>query len=322
MDARKIAALVAASVIGFGAGAGITAGTEEGAPPSKLKTRVVVVPTCKTGEVNTPDGKCLPVGTPPETAVAQGEALKLREPKVGTPFQSTSPIQVSTHGVQFVADFEGFSSCPYWDPYGRVATRGYGETDFNDTFGGRCISQSFAIGNLRRLLNNNYVYPIRQIGGNFTQNQIDAMASASYNLGPGIIFKLASSFRAHNCTPLLAYDHAGGQRLEGLTRRRRAECALFYNGHQPTPPHVETQAERVARYHRELKAHERLLRSLERRHALLHRELQARGCRARLHFHRPLGPTCRRWFHEGDVTSTRARGQIGIIRAFHHKGIF
>jgi len=216
-----------------------------------------------------------------------------------------------------VADFEGFSSCPYWDPYGRVVTRGYGETDFHDIFGGRCITRSYGLANLRRLLNQNYVYPIRQIGGHFNQNQIDAMASASYNLGRGIIFKLAGSFRAHNCTPLLAYDHAGGQVLEGLSRRRHAECRLFN-----TPTHEESRAQRIARWHRELKAHERILHQAEKRHAVLHRVLGQYGCTTRRHNHQPLGPRCTRWFREGDQTSQTARGQLRIIHNFHHKGIF
>ncbi len=136
MDVKKAAAGVLAGVAIFAGGYAVGNNTEESTKPPVA----VTAPLCHPGEVRTPDGKCLVVGTPPETAVGSEEALKLREPKVGAPFQSTSPIQVSDHGVKLVADFEGFSSCPYWDPYGRVATRGYGETDFHDTFGGRCIT--------------------------------------------------------------------------------------------------------------------------------------------------------------------------------------
>jgi lysozyme len=216
--------------------------------------------------------------------------------------RTVAGLAVSTRGVLFVAGFEGFSSCPYWDPYGRVSTRGYGETDFGDTFGGRCISRSFGLANLRNLLNRNYLYPIRQIGGSYNQCMVDAMGSASYNLGPGIIFSLAGSFRAHNAYPLLGYVHAGGVTLPGLVRRRHAEVALFYS-HGCTPPAPESRA------HKRLRLYAAYRRRSTLRYALAHY-----GCRQRVKHRQRVGPTCRRWFAEG-----RARNHE--IAQLHREGI-
>jgi GH24 family phage-related lysozyme (muramidase) len=266
-------------------------------------TRTVTVqhatPACHAGEVRTPDGSCLPVKPTPETAVADSEALHLRSVPSSAPSTAFGVQHISDHGVRFVADFEGFSSCPYWDAYGSVATRGYGETDFGDTFGHRCISRSFAIGNLRRLLDQNYCSAVRRIGGGYTQNQFDAMCSASYNLGPGIIYRLAGSFRAHNCGPLLGYDHAGGVRLYGLTRRRRAECALFYSGHQPPPAHHVTHAEKVKRLHA-------LQRARDRDRAFITRH----DCRVgRGHHARPRRTARERRYWRRECNATLRKGQ-------------
>ena len=67
-----------------------------------------------------------------------------------------------------------------------------------------------------------------------TQNQVDATLDLIYNCGPA---PLASSFgellnqRDYNAAAndLLNWDHAGGNVLPGLARRRAAERALFLN---------------------------------------------------------------------------------------------
>jgi lysozyme len=58
-----------------------------------------------------------------------------------------------------------------------------------------------------------------------------ALVSFAYNLGPGAVCGPVGRFiNAGNiiagCNAMLAYDHAGGRVLAGLTRRRQAERAM------------------------------------------------------------------------------------------------
>lgn len=59
-----------------------------------------------------------------------------------------------------------------------------------------------------------------------------ALVSFVYNLGPGALCNgpVGRNINAGNvtagCNAILAYDHANGQRLAGLTRRRQTERAL------------------------------------------------------------------------------------------------
>jgi lysozyme len=143
---------------------------------------------------------------------------------------------MSDRGVALVASFEGFRSCPYQDAVG-VWTIGYGETrGISRTTA--CISRSRALQKLRARLNRDYLSPVlrlaKAIDLDLTQNQADALGSLSYNTGPGVFERgrtMGDAMRSKNkrriADAFLAYDKAGGRTLPGLTRRRRAERALF-----------------------------------------------------------------------------------------------
>ena len=63
---------------------------------------------------------------------------------------------------------------------------------------------------------------------NFNQNQFDALVSFAFNIGS--IDKLTANGTRSIKTisnKILAYDYAGGKKLAGLTRRRKAEHELF-----------------------------------------------------------------------------------------------
>lgn len=149
---------------------------------------------------------------------------------------NTAISTVSKAGLALVAGFEGFRSCPYRDAVG-VWTIGYGETRGIGS-GSKCISRDTALGMLRKRLNNDYLAPVlrtaRAARFPLTQNQADALASLVYNLGPGILSSgstMGDAIRSKNrmriADAFLVYDHAGGHVLPGLTRRRKAERALF-----------------------------------------------------------------------------------------------
>lgn len=149
-------------------------------------------------------------------------------------------MHISDRGVSLIAGFEGFSSAPYWDPYGRVWTRGYGETEGIDANSPH-ISQQEGLARLRHLVEARYEWAIDALGVAFTQAQYDALCSFAWNLGAGIFtgaLREALLTRAWRQAAdiMLQYDHAGGQVLPGLVTRRREEVALFLSSTAPPDP--------------------------------------------------------------------------------------
>lgn len=150
--------------------------------------------------------------------------------------RATAPRSVSSAGVLLVKRFEGFRSAPYRDAVG-VWTIGYGETRGIGPSTTRWTEQ-YAANRLRERLTRDYCAPVLrrcdQVVFKPTQNELDALTSLVYNLGPGILEPghtmgnaLASRDRAKIANAFLVYDMAGGRRLPGLTARRQAERALF-----------------------------------------------------------------------------------------------
>lgn len=144
--------------------------------------------------------------------------------------------EVSNNGIGVIAGFEGFRSKPYQDSVG-VWTIGYGETS-GVTSHTVPWSQAFALSRLKTRVNRDYLAPVlaaaKAAGVALTQNEADALASLVYNCGPGILAAghtmgnaLRSKSKSSIANAFMVYDVAGGQHLPGLTRRRRAERALF-----------------------------------------------------------------------------------------------
>jgi lysozyme len=167
----------------------------------------------------TPEGPGNP--TPPKPAT----------PPVGLALAASVQMHISTNGLHLIEGFEGFGSCPYWDPYGHVWTRGYGETE-GISGGSACIGRTFGESNLRYRVERYYEWAIRGLHAGLNQNQWDALCSFAWNLGAGIFTgTLRYDLEHHAWRPaasiMLQYVHAGGQVLAGLVTRRRAEVALF-----------------------------------------------------------------------------------------------
>jgi lysozyme len=156
----------------------------------------------------------------------------------------------SKHCAEFIADFEGGQSPdglfhPYFDRDGRVWTIGYGHTA-GVSRNSKPLTKKQATDLLDHDLNHAYApavegqlyaYRIRRF---LTQNQFDALVSLAYNLGPGIlspIHTIGQELKAKHwqkaADAFLLYDHSGGRVLAGLTRRRKAERALFLKGMKP-----------------------------------------------------------------------------------------
>jgi GH24 family phage-related lysozyme (muramidase) len=144
-------------------------------------------------------------------------------------------FSMSNAGVALVASFEGFSARAYRDPVG-VLTQGYGETQ--GVTPGKAWSKAYALTRLRARLNRDYLAPVlalaKAIDLDLAQHQADALGSLVYNLGPGILepgHTMGEALRSKShrgiADAFLPYDKAGGRALPGLTRRRKAERALY-----------------------------------------------------------------------------------------------
>lgn len=148
-------------------------------------------------------------------------------------------MNVSETGCELIEGFEGYSFKAYWDPYGRVWTVGYGETQGVTSSTTQTRAQAEA--DLRSRLEREYEPAINTIGGqHWNQNQYDAWCSVVWNLGTGAtkwdIGRYAQEGKWQECAnALLAYDRAGGVVLGGLVTRRHEEAALMLKAPPPPP---------------------------------------------------------------------------------------
>lgn len=171
-----------------------------------------------------------------KAAIAQAEAAKAAQSSLfagGVKNTGASSGGTSQGGINLIKEFEGCILQAYRCPAG-VATIGYGHTQ------GVSMGQSISEAQAEQLLKQDlaefegYVNQQAQAAGcKLNQSQFDALVSFTYNLGPGglaesgIIEKIARGDIQGAKNTMLQYDHAGGAKLAGLTRRREAEAAML-----------------------------------------------------------------------------------------------
>lgn len=147
-------------------------------------------------------------------------------------------MKLSQRGIDFIKQFEGYSEKAYPDPAtgGEPWTIGYGTTKYPS---GEKVAKGDTI------TPNHAEYCLRNDVAKFeegvsallkvatTQNQFDAMVSLAYNIGLGNFGK-STLLRKHNekcysCAAgqFPAWNRANGKVMNGLTRRRNAERALY-----------------------------------------------------------------------------------------------
>lgn len=144
-------------------------------------------------------------------------------------------MQTSEKGIALIKEFEGCKLTAYQDSVG-VWTIGYGWTqpvDGKPIRAGMTIKQETA----ERLLKTGLVSyesdVSRMVKVGLTQGQFDALVSFTYNLGARslststLLRKLNAGDYAGAADEFLRWNKAGGKVLNGLTRRREAERALF-----------------------------------------------------------------------------------------------
>lgn len=144
---------------------------------------------------------------------------------------SSGKRQINSKGLRLLKSFEGLRLEAYLDPVG-IWTIGYGTT--SGVYPGMRISEAQAEAFLRRDLARFENAVIDLVRVSLNDDQFSALVSFTYNVGEGALSS-STLLRLLNrgdyrgaADQLLRWNKGeGGQELYGLTRRRRAERALF-----------------------------------------------------------------------------------------------
>lgn len=151
------------------------------------------------------------------------------------------PRRLSSRGAAFIGRFEGFRPLPYNDPAGH-ATIGYGHlihlgrVTEDDRRKWKRMSQAQGLALLRKDSQRFADAVRRLVKPKLKQHEFDALVSFAFNVGvhafeKSTLLKLLNrGDRRGAAAQLIRWDKAGGKRLPGLTRRRRAERLLFLTG--------------------------------------------------------------------------------------------
>jgi lysozyme len=141
-------------------------------------------------------------------------------------------VKTSQNGIELIKSFEGCVLVGYPD-IGGIPTVGYGSTG-PDVHVGMKITQAEAERRLAKELEHfeNGVSNLVKVAIN--QNEFDALVSFSFNVGLGA-FQRSTLLRLLNdgterdivSSEFLRWNKVDGKPVEGLTRRRKAEQALF-----------------------------------------------------------------------------------------------
>ena len=149
---------------------------------------------------------------------------------------------ISTRGLQFIANFEGYVPWPYNDPAGH-ATIGYGHllhygpvTRLDRL---RYLPTGISKQSALMLLRSDAAKAETGVNAALTvgvvQEQFDALCSFAFNCGVGALqhSTLLADINSGKAAPeiiradFMRWNHAGAVVLPGLTRRRAAEAKLF-----------------------------------------------------------------------------------------------
>lgn len=198
--------------------------------------------------------------------------------------------KLSPAGAKLIESFEGCILHPYNDPYN--ATIGIGHLihfgPFTDADTRRYAG--FTYTDALRLLEQDVQTTetsIRElIHVELNQHQWDALVDLAYNCGPGVLDGqvgelINSRSFAAAADAWQAWDHAGGELLPGLARRRRAERLLWL---QPEPPYKpadearwETEYDQLLHTHKGAIRRRALRRVMTRRRKEIFRLAQKTG---------------------------------------------
>lgn len=172
-------------------------------------------------------------------------------------------MQTNDAGVALIKEFEGFVPNWYPDPaHGwKVPTCCYGHTDaagapkyadtkekqFTEPEGHEILCRD--LGQYERAVEAAVTVPLNE-------NQFSALVSFTFNLGAGnlrsstLLKKLNAGDYAGAAAQFSRWNKAGGKALAGLTRRRKAERALFQAPAAAPDPGLDPRSELQTILHR------------------------------------------------------------------------
>jgi lysozyme len=183
---------------------------------------------------------------PPASADMLGAATLVKEKAPNLSQESMPHVVMDTRGgpvpeaaVVLVKKWEGFRAKPYRCPAG-VPTIGYGATFYADGESVRMddepITEDAASGLLRTTMARFATDVDRAVKVPLNAGERGALISFTFNLGPGalrqstLLKKLNAGDRAGAANEFQRWNRAGSSILEGLTRRRAEEAAMFRGG--------------------------------------------------------------------------------------------
>lgn len=153
-------------------------------------------------------------------------------------------MQMNEAGINLIKSFEGCKLKSYKCPAG-IWTIGYGHTGSlkgHPLTMGMVITQEQAE-ELLRIDLKKFEKAVDDLKRNFNENQHAALVSFTYNCGPGKLKTLCKNrTNAQIADALLLYNKGGGKVLDGLTRRRKAERALFLTPVSSKPKEVKEES--------------------------------------------------------------------------------
>ncbi|KVT42143.1 lysozyme [Burkholderia ubonensis] len=145
---------------------------------------------------------------------------------------ANQPERTGTQGIELIKHFEGLRLARYLDAVGKP-TIGYGHLIRPHERFTRPLTPAEADALLRQDLRSAELSLRKLLRVPVTQQQFDALMSFVFNLGSGrlrsstLLRYLNAGAPARAADQFLVWNKAGGRPLAGLTRRRRAERALF-----------------------------------------------------------------------------------------------
>jgi lysozyme len=181
------------------------------------------------------DGDNAPLSYPSESEVGlPSGTTEAAAARVGSPIDiDTSDLPSDV--IELIAGFEGYGvqlpdgRCrAYWD-YAQYSigfgTRATGENEILTREQAEARLAEEVAGFREGVISRS-----QRWGYTWSENQINALTSFSYNLGLGALGQLTANGSRSNteiATKMLLYVNAGGERLPGLVNRRAREQALF-----------------------------------------------------------------------------------------------
>jgi len=148
-------------------------------------------------------------------------------------------MKISQAGIDLIKSFEGLKLSAYKCSAG-VATIGFGSTFYPDKSPVKMGDKLKDIKQAEELLKATLIQFENNVSALFfnvelKQNQFDALVSFAFNLGTGALAKstLFKKVKLNPNDPTIEIEfnkwvNAGGKKLPGLIRRRKAESKLYF----------------------------------------------------------------------------------------------